>query len=132
MGGCQRTPTSGGGFSEGEDIVDIELRSLGQVKVVKLRGRLNLGDSVDRLRETLDDLVGNGDTRIVLELSEVPWIDSSGIGLLVKVLTSTKQRGGSIKLLNPSKFTVQTLKMISLLDLFEIFEDQQQAVASFG
>jgi anti-sigma B factor antagonist len=112
--------------------VDIELRSLGQVKVVKLRGRLNLGDSVDRLRETLDDLVGNGDTRIVLELSEVPWIDSSGIGLLVKVLTSTKQRGGSIKLLNPSKFTVQTLKMISLLDLFEIFEDQQQAVASFG
>lgn len=112
--------------------MDIELRSLGQVKLVKLRGRLNLGESVDRLRETLDDLMGSGDTRIVMDLSEVPWIDSSGIGLLVKILTAAKQRGGSIKLLNPSKFTVQTLKMICLLDLFEIFEDQQLAVASFG
>jgi anti-sigma B factor antagonist len=112
--------------------LDIELRSLGQVKLVKLRGRLNLGESVDRLRETLDDLMGNGDTRIVMDLSEVPWIDSSGIGLLVKILTSAKQQGGSIKLLNPSKFTVQTLKMICLLELFEIFEDQQLAVASFG
>ena len=112
--------------------MDIELRSLGQVKLVKLRGRLNLGDAVDRLRETLDDLIGSGDTRILLDLSEVPWIDSSGIGLLVKLLTSAKQRGGAMKLLNPSKFTVQTLKMIALLDVFEIYEDQQVAVASFG
>ncbi len=112
--------------------MDIELRSLGQVKLVKLRGRLNLGDSVDRLRDTLADLMSSGDTRVVLDLSEVPWIDSSGIGLLVKILTSAKQRGGSIKLLNPSKFTVQTLKMICLLDLFEVFDDQEQAVASFG
>ncbi len=112
--------------------MDIELRSLGQVKLVKLRGRLNLGDSVDRLRDTLADLMSSGDTRVVLDLSEVPWIDSSGIGLLVKILTSAKQKGGSIKLLNPSKFTVQTLKMICLLDLFEVFDDQERAVASFG
>jgi anti-sigma B factor antagonist len=131
MGGCQRIPRLERVF-RGEAIVDIELRSLGQVKVVKLRGRLSLGEAVDRLRETLDDLMASGDTRVILELSEVPWIDSSGIGLLVKILTSAKRLGGSIKLLNPSKFTVQTLKMISLLDLFEIFEDQQAAVASFG
>lgn len=112
--------------------MDIELRTLGQVKLAKLRGKLNMGDPVDRLRQTLDELLGSGDTRIVLDLSEVPWIDSSGIGLLVKILTSAKQRGGSMKLLNPSKFTVQTLKMICLLDLFEIFEDQQKAVESFG
>ena len=112
--------------------MDIELRSLGQVKLVKLRGRLNLGDSVDRLRDTLADLMSSGDTRVVLDLSEVPWIDSSGIGLLVKILTSAKQRGGSIKLLNPSKFTVQTLKMICLLELFDVFDDQEKAVASFG
>ncbi len=112
--------------------MDIELRSLGQVKLIKLRGRLNLGDAVDRFRETLDDLMGSGDTRILLDLSEVPWIDSSGIGLLVKILTTAKQRGGSMKLLNPSKFTVQTLKMIALLDVFEIYQDQQLAVASFG
>jgi len=112
--------------------LDIELRSLGQVKLVKLRGRLNLGDAVDRFRDTLGDLMSSGDTRIVLDLSEVPWIDSSGIGLLVKILTSAKQKGGSVKLLNPSKFTIQTLKMICLLDLFEVFDDQERAVASFG
>jgi anti-sigma B factor antagonist len=112
--------------------LDIELRSLGQVKLVKLRGKLNLGDAVDRFRDTLADLMASGDTRVGLDLSEVPWIDSSGIGLLVKILTSAKQKGGSIKLLNPSKFTVQTLKMICLLELFEVFDDQEKAVASFG
>jgi len=112
--------------------LDIELRSLGQVKLVKLRGRLNLGDAVDRFRDTLGYLMSSGDTRIVLDLSEVPWIDSSGIGLLVKILTSAKQKGGSVKLLNPSKFTIQTLKMICLLDLFEVSDDQERAVASFG
>jgi len=112
--------------------VDIEVRSPGQVKVVKLRGKLSLGDSVDRLRETMDDLIASGSTYIVLDLVEVPMIDSSGIGLLVKNLTSAKQLGGSIKLVNPSKFVIQTLKMIGLLNLFDVFEDQQQAVASFG
>jgi anti-sigma B factor antagonist len=111
--------------------VDIEVRSLGQVKVIKLRGKLSLGDAVDRLKETLDDLIGSSDTHIVLDLGEVPMIDSSGIGLLVKSLTSAKQLGGSVKLLNPSRFALQTLKMIGLLKLFDVFEDQQQAVASF-
>ena len=112
--------------------MDIEVRTVGQVKVVKLRGKLNLGDPVERLRETLDDLIGSGETHIVLDLSEVPMIDSSGIGLLVKDLTSAKHIGGSIRLLNPSMFVVRTLKMIGLLNLFDIFEDQEGAIASFG
>jgi anti-anti-sigma factor len=112
--------------------VEIEVRSQGQVKLIKLRGKLNLGDSVDRLRETLDDLIASGESRIVLDLGEVPMIDSSGIGLLVKSLTSAKQRGGAILLLNPSKFALQTLKMIGLLGLFEVFQDSQSAVDSFA
>jgi len=111
--------------------VEIETRSLEQVKLVKLRGKLALGEAVDRLRETLNDLMNSGDCRIILDLADVPMIDSSGIGLLVRSLTSAKQLGGTIRLLNPSKFSVQTLKMIGLLNLFEIFNDQQQAVASF-
>ena len=111
--------------------MDIELRSLEQVKLIKLRGKLGLGEPVDRLRETLNELANNGDVRIVLDLAEVPMIDSSGIGLLVKALTTVKQHGGSIRLLTPSKFTVQTLKMIGLLNLFEIF-DQLDVAASFS
>jgi anti-sigma B factor antagonist len=111
--------------------VEIETRNLGEVKLVKLKGRLTLGESVDRLRSTIDDLVAGGDTRFILDLAEVPMIDSSGIGLLVRSLMNLKQQGGAIKLLNPTKFAVQTLKMIGLLNLFEVFEEQEEALASF-
>jgi anti-sigma B factor antagonist len=112
--------------------VDIEVRTQSQVKVIKLRGRLGLGESLDRTSETLTDLLGAGESRFLLDLEEVPMIDSSGIGLLVRYLTAAKQRGGSLKLLNPSKFALQTLKLVRVLNLFEVFEDLQQAVASFS
>lgn len=116
----------------GGDNVEIEIRSLGEVTLIKLNGRITLGVAVDRLRETMDDLIDGGASRFVLDLGEVSMIDSSGIGLLVRYLTTAKQRGGALKLLNPTKFAVQTLKMIGLLGLFEVFQDQGQALASFG
>ena len=112
--------------------MDIEVRTQGEVKIVKLRGRLNLGEPLDRLAATLTDLMNAGYSGFVLDLEEVPMIDSSGIGLLVRFLTGAKQRGGSLKLLNPSKFAVQTLKLVRMLNLFEVFEDPQVAVASFS
>lgn len=112
--------------------MEIEIRSRGEVRLIKLTGRLTLGDAVDRLRATLDDLAGTGAHRYVLDLGGVGMLDSSGIGLLVQYLTNTKQQGGSLKLLNPSPFSLKTLKMIGLLKLFEVFEDQEAAVASFS
>ena len=112
--------------------MEIEIRSRGTVKVIKLTGRLTLGDAVDSLRATFDDLAGTGAFRYVVDLNEISMLDSSGIGLLVKYLTNTKQQGGSLKLLNPSPFSVKTLKMIGLLKFFDVFEDQESAVASFG
>jgi len=102
------------------------------VKLIRLSGKIMLGAALDRLRENLDDMMDNGANRFLLELAEVPMIDSSGIGLLVRYMTAAKQQGGALKLLNPSKFTVQTLKMIGLLNLFEVFQDQDQAVSSFN
>jgi len=112
--------------------VDIDVRSQGQIKIVKLRGRLSLGESVDRLRATVEDLLGNGENRLVFDLAELQTVDSSGIGLFSRLLTSTKQGGGSLKLVNPSKFVVQTLKLVGLLNLFEVFPDANSAAASFG
>ncbi len=112
--------------------MDIEVRSQSDVKIIKLRGRLNLGEAVDRMRETFDDLIATGATRFVVDLGEVAMVDSSGIGLLVRCLTEAKQHAGTLKLLNPSKFAVQTLKMTGLLKLFEVFDDPEKAVASFG
>src|SRR5262249_25845963 len=103
-------------------------RSYGQAtelfrQVIQLRGALRLGTAVDELRQTFEEAIGNGDTRMVINLSEVPMIDSSGIGLLVRFLAPTKQRGGNIKLVQPSKFAVQTLRLIGVLNLFEIFDN---------
>ena len=111
--------------------MDIDTRSLGNVKLLKINGRITLGAGVDRLRDTLDDLLANGSTRWVLDLADVGMIDSSGIGLLVRYMTTAKQQGRDMKLLNPTKFALQTLKMIGLLNLFEVFQQQENAVAAF-
>jgi anti-sigma B factor antagonist len=112
--------------------VEIEIRNRGDVKLIKLTGRLTLGDAVDRLRGTIDDLAQTGANCYVLDLADVSMLDSSGIGLLVQCLTNAKKQGGSLKLLNPSQFALKTLKMIGLLKLFEVFEEPEAAVASFG
>jgi anti-sigma B factor antagonist len=115
-----------------EDGLDINVRRHSQVQVVQLRGPLRMGSAVDSLRQTIEDALGGGDTRILINLSEVPMIDSSGIGLLVKFLVSAKQRGGNIKLAQPSKFAVQTLRMVGVINLFEIYDSDDAAIESFA
>lgn len=112
--------------------MDINVRKRSDVQVMQLRGALRMGAAVDSLRRAIDEAVDSGDTRIVINLAEVPIIDSSGIGLLVKRLASIKQKGGSIKLVQPSKFAIQTLKLVGVLNLFEIFDSDEVAVESFA
>ena len=95
--------------------MDINVRRRSQVQVIHLRGQLRLGD-----------------TRIVLDLAEVPMIDSSGIGLLVRLLASAKRMGGSIKLVKPCEFVVRTLRVVGILNLFEVYDGEDAAVNSFS
>jgi anti-sigma B factor antagonist len=111
--------------------VDIDIRTLADLKLLKIRGRITLGVGVDRLRDTLEDLLVAGSNQWVLDIADVGMIDSSGIGLLVRYLTAAKQQGGALKLLNPTKFAMQSLKMIGVLNLFEVYEDQEAALSSF-
>jgi anti-sigma B factor antagonist len=111
--------------------MDINVVKRGEVQLIRLRGPLRMGQAVDTLRQTLEEALGAGDTRLVLNLAEVPMIDSSGIGLVVRFLASTKQRGGNVKLVQPSKFAVQTLRLVGVLNLFQVFDDDDAAVESF-
>ena len=111
--------------------MDINVRKRSQVQLVHLKGPLRMGPALDSLRQTLEEAIKNEETRIAVNLAEVPMIDSSGIGLLVRFLASAKQRGGNIKLVSPSEFAVKTLRLVGVLNLFEIFPDDDAAVASF-
>lgn len=111
--------------------MDIETRTQDGVEIVKLTGRLCMGPPLDRFNATMGELFRQSHNKIILDLQEVPTLDSSGIGILVRYLTTAKQGGGNIRLLNPSKFTLQTLKMVGLLNLFSTYEELSQAIASF-
>lgn len=112
--------------------VDIDVRKHAKVQVIRLRGDLKIGEAVDEFRRTVEELLGGGDARLVVSIGEVPMIDSSGIGVLVRSLTTAKQKGGSLKLVSPSKLALQTLKIVGLINLFEVFDDEETAVESYG
>jgi anti-sigma B factor antagonist len=112
--------------------MDITVRRRSDVQIIQLKGAVRLGQAVDTFRQAIDDAFAAGDVRLILNCAEVPMIDSSGIGLMVKSLTNAKQRGGDLRLVNPSKFVLQTLRLIGVLNLFTTFEDEEQAVESYN
>lgn len=112
--------------------MEITVRRRSDVQIIQLRGAVRLGEAVDTFRRALDDAFAAGDLRLVINYAEVPMIDSSAIGVMMKALTSAKQRGGDVRLVNPSKFVTQTLRLIGVLNLFSVFEDEDLAVESFN
>ncbi|WP_158944537.1 STAS domain-containing protein [Granulicella sp. S190] len=104
----------------------------GEVEAITLNGPLLLGASVNALRAKMENLAAHGGRQFVLNLTGVTRMDSSGVGLLVMILSSTKEAGGSLKLVNPSKQVTQVLKMCNLLPLFEVFDEEQAAISSFA
>ena len=112
--------------------MDIDVHKQSDVNILKLRGPFRLGPAVESFRGVVDDVLRNGGPKIIVNLTEVNSMDSSGIGALVRSQTSAKQQGGAIKLVNPSKLVVQTLRLVGLLNVFEVHADDAAAVQSFG
>ena len=107
-------------------------RSAG-ILVLDLAGRLIFDEDGDvLLRQAVTQAVAGGERRILLDLAGVRQMDSGGVGTLVAVYLHTAKRGGKLKLLRPSERVARVLHMTHLETAFEIFEDEAQAVASFG
>ncbi|MBI4466400.1 MAG: STAS domain-containing protein [Acidobacteria bacterium] len=112
--------------------VKINKREVGGVTVVDLSGRLTLGDASAQLRETLRELLNQGQKKIVLNLGQVGYIDSSGLGELVSGFTTVKNQGGQLKLANLTQKVNDLLTITKLYTVFEVHNDETAAVQSFS
>ena len=106
-------------------------RQIDGVNIVDLNGRITLGEGSVILRDTVRDLLSKGSKHILLNLGNVTYIDSSGIGELVSAFTSVRNQGGELKLLNLTKKVHDLLQITKLYTVFDVKDDEAQAVQSF-
>jgi anti-sigma B factor antagonist len=111
--------------------VKLSTRQVGDVTVIDSAGRITLGEGASVFRDTVRDLAAKGDKKILLNLSDVTYIDSSGIGELVSGFTTVTNHGGVLKLLGLSKRVKDLLQITKLYTVFEVFDDEATAVRSF-
>jgi anti-sigma B factor antagonist len=102
------------------------------VTVLDLKGRIEAGDESDALRNTLKGLLASDRPRILLNMGEVTRVDSTGIGLLVEAVINTAKKGGELKLANLPKLVRGVLMVHKLLQAFEVYDNEAQALASFS
>ena len=106
-------------------------RQIDGVMVVDLSGRITLGEGSVILRDTVRDLIGKGEKKILLNLGDVTYIDSSGIGELVSAFTTVRNQGGELKLLKLTKKVHDLLQITKLYTVFDVKDDEAQAISSF-
>ena len=111
--------------------VKLNTRQVGDVSVVDVAGRITLGEGSSALRDALRDLINKNQKKILLNLGEVNYIDSSGIGELVSGFTTVTNSGGNLKLLNLNKRVKDLLQITKLYTVFDVHEDEAGAIRSF-
>ena len=112
--------------------MQIEERPTGDVMILDLTGKLTIGDGDELLRDKINSLLQQDKRRLLLNLAEVPYIDSAGLGEIVRTYTTVKNNGGDLKLLNLTKRIEDLLAITKLATVFESFDSEQEAVNSFA
>jgi len=112
--------------------MQIEERKTGDVVVLDLKGKITLGEGDELLKDKVNSLVNQGHKKIVLNLADVPYIDSAGLGEIVQSYATVTKNGGKLKLLNVTKRIKDLLSITKLLTVFETYESEDEAVRSFS
>ena len=112
--------------------MQIEERMVGDVVLLDLKGKITLGEGDELLKDKVNSLVNQGHKKIVLNLADVPYIDSAGLGEVVRTYTTVSRQGGSLKLLSLTKRITDLLSITKLLTVFETFDSENEAVRSFS
>jgi anti-sigma B factor antagonist len=111
--------------------LEIQQREREGIVILDLDGRITVGPGAGALRDTIAALANAGTRNVVLNLARVDYIDSTGLGALVICATSLRKKGGNVKLLNLNRRNIELLVMTKLATVFEIFNDEQDAVNSY-
>jgi anti-sigma B factor antagonist len=112
--------------------MQIDERTIGDVVVLDVKGRVQLGEGDEMLKDKVNSLLNQGRKKIVLNLADVPYIDSAGLGEVVRTFTTVSRQGGQLKLLNLTKRITDLLAITKLLTVFDTYDSEQEAVQSFS
>jgi anti-sigma B factor antagonist len=112
--------------------MQIEERIVDDVTILDLKGKMTLGEGDELLKDKVNSLVSQGHKKIVLNLEDVPYIDSAGLGEIVRTYTTVSRQQGKLKLLNVSKRVYDLLVITKLLTIFDSYESEEDAVRSFA
>jgi anti-sigma B factor antagonist len=110
----------------------VATRQVNDVAIVDLSGQIKLGEGSSVVRDTVKDLLGKGQKKILLNLGNINYIDSSGIGELVSAFTSVRNQGGELKLLHLTKKVHDLLQITKLYTVFHVLDDEAGAIAAFN
>src|SRR3954452_18326609 len=111
--------------------MNIETRKKGDVVIVDFQGRLAVGVGEEMLSRLIEQLLGEGNRKILLNLSDMDYIDSNGLGELVQSLKTSKRFGASLRLLKPQDRVKKTLKLTNLLPMFSVYDTEAEAIKAF-
>jgi len=112
--------------------MQIEERVVDNVTVLDLKGKLTLGDGDELLKDKINSLIQQGRKAILLNLEAVPYIDSAGLGEIVRTYTTVSRQGGKLKLVHLTKRITDLLMITKLLTVFETFDSESEALASYS
>jgi len=110
----------------------IEERVIGDITVLDLKGKMTLGEGDELLKDKINSLIHQGQKKLLLNLEGVPYIDSAGLGEIVRTYTTVSRQGGNLKLVNLTKRITDLLSITKLLTVFETYESENDAVQSFS
>jgi anti-anti-sigma factor len=110
----------------------ISIREFGDVTILDLRGKSTISGESELLSGHLQKLVAKGASKLLLNIRNLSQVDSSGISVIMQTYTYLKRRGGDLKLLCPGGRVLQVLNVLHLLEIIPSFDDEPQALASFG
>jgi anti-sigma B factor antagonist len=111
--------------------MQIEERIVDDVTILDVKGKMTLGEGDELLKDKVNSLVSQGHKKLLLNLEDVPYIDSAGLGEIVRTYTSISRQGGKLKLLNVSKRIYDLLVITKLVTIFDSYENEDEAIRSF-